>query len=221
MKNKNMLAAVLAAIMVLSIVALVPGALAGNDNKGNGAPSGQHYNLNLIGKDKIDILPNDDNNGHRIFVNLYKRTKISLEEGPFEVIDADGTDGKAVFQLPKPENTYVTDPATGEVTEFVPGAYEVYIRPLGKPGGNGNITTCAFDSEANETVCSTNNVILVREKGKSTFGDVTQELTTITYFDEESGKWITVDIFDESLEGYFWDYDNNGLRLVQLRFYPL
>ena len=153
--------------------------------------------------------------------NLYKRTKISLEVGPFEVIDADGTDGKAVFQLPKPENTVVTNSTTGEVTYFAPGAYEVYIRPLGKPGGKGNMTTCAIDPVSGEEVCSTNNVILVREKGKSTFGDVTQELTTITYFDEVSGKWITVDIFDDSLQEYFWDYDNNGLKIVQLRFYPL
>jgi hypothetical protein len=26
-------------------------------------------------------------------------------------------------------------------------------------------------------------------------------------------------LFDEALEGYFWDYDNNGLKLVQMRFY--
>jgi hypothetical protein len=29
-----------------------------------------------------------------------------------------------------------------------------------------------------------------------------------------------ISIFDPELYGYFWDYDNNGLRLVQLRFYP-
>ena len=220
MKNKCILAATLVAIMVLS-VAFLPGAVAGKDNNGNGAPNGQHYNLNLIGKDKTNILPNDDNNGHRIFVNLYKRSKITLKEGPFAVIDADATDGKATFQLPKPENTVVTDPDTGEVTYFAPGAYEVYIRPLGKPGGKSNMTTCMEDTVTGETVCSTNNVILVREKGKSTFGDVTKELTTITYWDEDSEEWITVDIFDDSLQEYYWDYDNNGMKIVQLRFYPL
>jgi hypothetical protein len=111
------------------------------------------------------------------------------------------------------------DPDTGDY--LGPGAYEVYIRPLGKPGGKGNITTCAYDPVEEEDVCSTNNVILARDKGKSTFGDVTKELTTITYDDEATGKTITVDIFDAALEGYFWDYDNNGLKIVQLRFYPL
>ena len=221
MKNKYILAATLAAIMVLSIVAFVPSALAGNDNNGNGAPSGQHYNLNLIGKDKTNILPNDDNNGHRIFVNLYKRSKITLEEGPFEVIDADATDGKATFQLPKPENQY-----DAEGNYLAPGAYEVWIRPLGKPGGNGDITTCAIDPVSGEEVCSTNNVILVRDKGKSTFGDVTKELTTITYCVEYDTGGIcidydTVDIFDPILEDYLWSFNNNGLKIVQLRFYPL
>jgi hypothetical protein len=28
-------------------------------------------------------------------------------------------------------------------------------------------------------------------------------------------------IFDEEFQEYFWDFDNHGLRLVQLRFYPI
>jgi hypothetical protein len=28
-------------------------------------------------------------------------------------------------------------------------------------------------------------------------------------------------IFDSAFYQYFWDFDYNGLRLVQLRFYPL
>jgi hypothetical protein len=186
------------------------------EGKGNGAPSGYHYNLNLIGKDKDDILQNDDNNGHRIFVKLYGKSKIYLKEGPFEVIDADATDGRATFQLPKPENQY-----DSEGNYLAPGAYEVWARPVGKPGRNGIITTCATDPDTGEEVCSTNNYIIVREKGKSTFGDVTKELTTVTYYDTILEDWITVDIFDEQLEDYFWQYDNNGLKVVQLRFYPL
>ena len=30
-----------------------------------------------------------------------------------------------------------------------------------------------------------------------------------------------VPLFDDHLGGYFWDYDNNGIRLAQLRFYPV
>ena len=29
----------------------------------------------------------------------------------------------------------------------------------------------------------------------------------------------TVGLFDPCLQGYFWQYDNNGLKLLQVRFY--
>jgi len=29
----------------------------------------------------------------------------------------------------------------------------------------------------------------------------------------------TVSLFDPCLQGFFWDYDNNGLKLLQVRFY--
>lgn len=227
MRNEYVIATMLAAIMVFSVVVFAPAAMAGNNGNGNGAPSGAHYNLNLIGKDKTDILPNDANNGHRIFVNLKGKSKINLQEGDFAVIDADATDGKGIFQLPKPENTVVTDPVTGEVTSFEPGAYTVWIRAVGTPGGSGTLETCATDPDliaadatADGYVCSEYNVILARDKGKQTFGDVTQELTTVTYYDSLLDKYITVDIFDEQLEGYLWEFNNNGLKVVQLRFYP-
>lgn len=28
-------------------------------------------------------------------------------------------------------------------------------------------------------------------------------------------------LFDPRLEDYFWEYDNNGLKLLQLRFYEI
>jgi len=31
----------------------------------------------------------------------------------------------------------------------------------------------------------------------------------------------TVSLFDPVLQDFFWQYSNNGLRLLQLRFYPL
>ncbi len=183
---------------------------------GNGAPSGGHYNLNLIGKDKTDILPSDTNNGHRIFVNLYGRSNIYLQNGTdFAVIDADATDGRGAFQMPAPNNQY------DSLGNYIgPGNYTVWIRAVGKPGGSGVITTCAIDPLTLEEVCSTDNVILMRTKGQQKFTDVTKELTTITYYNTTLGKYVTVDIFDPSLYGYLWDYDNNGLKTVQLRFYP-
>ncbi len=212
MKRRNL---VIATSLVLLAAVGMYGVLA----TGNGAQSGAHYNLNLIGKDKTDILPNDANSGHRIFVNEYGRSDIYLQQGEFAVIDADATDGKGLFQLPAPNNIY------DENGNYVgPGNYKVYVRELGKPHRDGLLTTCAeYYNETTlqiERVCSTGNVILFRDTGKPRFRDVTQQLTTITYYNTTLGKWVTVDIFDDDFQDYLWQYDNNGLKIVQLRFYP-
>jgi len=81
-----------------------------------------------------------------------------------------------------------------------------------------------------DTVCSTENEVFVRGTGKSSFKNVTQALTTIVIDAvSESAAFaacggtnqasIRVNLFDPCLEDYFWRYDNNGLRLLQIRFY--
>lgn len=183
---------------------------------GNGAPSGAHYNLNIIGvpKAKTGDMTNDD--GRRIFVNLGNKTgdpvttKILLSQstdGTFQVLDANGTDGKASFRLP------------------APGTYTIWARPLGKPGGQAKVTTCAIDPLTGEEVCSTSFEVFVRGTGQSSFKDVTYNLTTIV-LDPSLTDLITacggstVSLFSPCLQGYFWNYDSNGLKLLQLRFYP-
>lgn len=189
---------------------------------GNGAISGPHYNLNLIGVKKTDQLPNDLNSGARIFVNLVGNSKIYLTQGDtFDVLDADATDGRAEFMLPAPENMY--DPVTGAY--IGPGNYLVFIRPVGKPGGNGKISTCGENTDAltgvTETLCSLDNVTLIRKKGKSAFQDVTRQLTTVYYYNTTTMTYERVDIFDPAFQDYLWSYDNQGMKNVQLRFYPI
>src|SRR5262249_35267190 len=67
------------------------------------ALSGPHYNLNIIGvpKDKSADMTGSD--GHRIFVPLDGKADIELAQGDFQVLDANGTDGTASFQLPNPD----------------------------------------------------------------------------------------------------------------------
>jgi len=60
---------------------------------GNGAPSGAHYNLNIIGVQKNKTVDMTGNSGHRIFVPLWGNAKILLTEGDYAVLDANGTDG--------------------------------------------------------------------------------------------------------------------------------
>ena len=136
---------------------------------GNGSPSGSHYNLNIIGVPKGKSADLTGNLGHRIFVPLTGKTKILLSEGStFQVLDANGTDGSAAFQLPNP------DPDNSGIT-----TYSVYARALGKPGGAAQIATCATDPVTGEEVCSTLNYLSVRSKGKSTFTNVSKELLYI------------------------------------------
>ena len=191
---------------------------------GNGGLSGSHYNLNIIGVDNGKNPNMAAGSGNVIFVGLGTgkstvTTNILLSQstdGSFGVLDKNGTDGQASFELP------------------APGGYTVWARALGAPGDSAKITTCASDVAGNgavaDTVCSTENEVFVRGTGKSSFKDVTQALTTIVIDAvSESAAFaacggnnqtsIRVNLFDPCLEGYFWRYDNNGLRLLQIRFY--
>ena len=65
------------ALLCTLVISLSYGvAFAGQDETGNGAPSGAHYNLNIIGVSKDKSADMDGNNGHRIFVPLSKKAKI-------------------------------------------------------------------------------------------------------------------------------------------------
>jgi|ERR1041384_4660736 hypothetical protein len=177
---------------------------------GNGVPSGPHYDLNIIGvpKDKTADMTGD--NGHRIFVPLDGNVKILLTEGPFQVLDANGTDNTpAAFQLPNPDST--NSGAT---------LYSVYARALGKPGGKSFLVTCGLDSLGTQ-FCSTDTAFFVRSKGKQSFTNVSKELLYIYADINGDGIIDRVPLFDSSLQSYFWDYDNNGLKLLQLRFYDV
>ncbi|MGI0041575.1 MAG: hypothetical protein ACRD94_06390 [Nitrosopumilaceae archaeon] len=181
-------------------------AFAGN---GNGAPSGPHYNLNIIGVPKDKTADMTGNNGHRIFVPLSGSCKINLSPGDFKVLDANCTDGPSAFQLPNPDTN--NDGTT---------SYSVYARALGKPGGSSITTTC-FTDAAGDRFCSVFTMVLVRDTGQSKFTNVSRELLFVFLDTDGDG---TVDVrkalFSDAAD-YFWDYDNNGLKLAQLRFYEI
>ena len=128
------------------------------------------------------------------------------------------------FQLPaNPFTCAVTDPECLN-TDPTFQEYLVFVRALGAPGGKATITTCETDLTTLEVVCSTENVVLVRSAGRSKFRNVTKQLTTLcldTVADGVIACDTRVGIFEDDLHSFFWDFDNNGLRLAQLRFYPL
>jgi len=227
---------------LLFLAGLTLVAAPGYAQTGNGAPSGAHYNLNIIGMKAEDTedckkAPMTDSNRHTIFVDLdftdptpkqptpiaslNRRNKIYLQEGPFQVIDGNACDGdEAIFQLPLQEC------ATATVETVSDCAYDVYIRGLGSPQGSPSavITTCGISPAGDEFQCSLESVTVTRTKQKSSFTNVTKELTTLCIdtiddgvFDGQCDERVV--LFGDDFAQYFWDYDNNGLRLAQLRFY--
>ena len=76
-------------------------------------------------------------------------------------------------------------------------------------------------------------VTVERKPGKQKFVDVTGELLTVMYevtveYDSDGDDVldktlvfeVRIPIFDDILENEFWEYDNDGLKLLQMRFYP-
>ena len=233
-------------IVVLALTfAGLPGARSAvvSATTGNGAPNGTHYNLNIIGVPHDKTADMNNNNGGRIFVQLFggdtagslagktlaqfsKVNKIFLAPAPvgesFQVLDANATDSNgALFQLP-PD---------------VSANWKVWARALGKPDGWSDTTTCAMTAGADlvlgtaddEVVCSMSTLTMTRTKNAK-FTDVSSDLLFITITVVGSTTLSTclggatgtqtLPLFDPCLQGYFWNYDNHGLKLLQLRFYP-
>jgi hypothetical protein len=192
---------------------------------GNGAPSGAHYTLNIIGVPKDKSANFNGGNGSRIFVDLGKtgaaaNTRINLTEGEFAVLDANGTDGVAAFQLPNP------DPDGDGTT-----AYSVYVRALGKPGGKATMQSCYEDATgtwcAVDFVGGVEPITIERTKGGvAKFTNVSKDLLYVDYCTAwDAGGVCTsvsqIALFSNSLLSYYWSYDNEGLKLAQLRFYEV
>lgn len=213
----NMLAQVASfTVLALSTAACMVGDGADGDgdvtviaghSTGNGALSGTHYQVNIIGVSNTKNVNLSGGSGARIFVALNGTTKINLQEGPFGVLDANGTDGTALFQLPNP------DPDGDGVT-----AYSVYARALGTPGGMSTTTTCAYDKDGT-LVCSEESMVLIRGSGGSKFTNVSRDLLYVIADLDGDGVVEKTPLFSDALQDYYWNYDNNGLRNAQLRFY--
>ena len=250
MKKLLLLLAGAAAVLGAAILSF-PG-FAQQTITGNGAPSGAHYDLNIIGVTKAKAPPLTGSDRHTIFVPLVSDqgaadtdvasgADIFLTQGPFTVCDGNAFDAAydcngtqianqgAVFQLPCNLNiatatgtTLLPCPATGAVA-----SYTVWGRAVGKPGGSSSITTCATDIVTNTVVCSvdSNVAVFVRKSGKPVFSDVTNQLTSIVTpagactTATIKGGTCTVSLFAAGFQNFFWDYDNNGNKLLQLRFY--
>jgi len=227
------------AVLLLNAPYSASTALAQN---GNHAPSGPHYNLNIIGVTNGKNPPLTGSDRHTIFVPLVSDqtgdpdtlasdgAPILLTPGPFTVCDGNAFDPAvdcngntvsklgAVFQLPC--NNLNTLGVVVPCTSSGPGSiasYQVWARVLGTPGGNGTITLCAFDQTTSTEVCNTDEILMRNKANK--FTDITKTLTTLVGATGPGGIVGNYPLFASGFSGFFWDYDNNGNKLLQLRFY--
>jgi hypothetical protein len=215
MKHLRTLIAVIPAVVFLATGCGegIEGTLTQDLSAGETKLFGAHYNLNIIGVPKTKSADMTGNDGRRIFVGLgsdsqVSSTKINLSEGPFNVLDANGTDGTAAFQLPNP------DPDNSGTT-----TYSVFARALGKPGGSSKTTTCLTD-ETGTTYSSIYSMVLTRDSGPSKFTNVSKQLLYVYYDSDGDGKVDTRSpLFYDPLADYFGQYDNSGLKRAALRFY--
>ena len=208
---------------------------------GNPCPGDKEYQFNIIGVAKNKNPDMTGNNGHRIFVNLNGKSKIymtgdtdpnadDLQCGDkFQITDsnATGPNGSATLVAP-------CDPLTAD--NLNPSVcFDVYATPLGGPGGKATVdVVCEFDDtcigcDIDGGSCATGNIdiSLSRGKGKPVQKDITGVFRASGCIDVDgseecdsgdisfNNEWI----FNiEQLVEYYWDYDNDGLRLTQIRF---
>ena len=188
-------------------------ALAGveNNDKNGWQVNGAHYNLNIIAKDRhADV---GDSYGHTLFVKDDGKTQIYMTQGDeFKVLDRNGLKGSAEFQI-------------------APGHYNVYAIARGKPNGKVNISAFGnfTDEELGTKLIPFGYVNLNRTTKKPQSENINElfyvDVTLCTSVDEngtcnESVVYTDFWVFDieEYLE-YYWIYNNDNLKLLQVRFY--
>jgi hypothetical protein len=198
--KKRLYALIIGAVIVTSLL-MCSTAYAG---VGSSIPvNGQHYNLNIIGKEKHGDV--GDSNGHTMFVKEYGRTQIYMTQGDeFKVLDRNGLKGSAEFQI-------------------APGFYDVYAVALGKPNKNvqidawGNFTD--YTDVNGHVIIPLGSVDLTREKGKK---PQSVDISYLFYVDVTVNNTLYQNYWVfaiPELNEYCWNYTNNGLKLLQVRFY--
>lgn len=174
-----------------------------------------------------------------------------FEGDDFAVLDKNATDGAGSFQLPPPDlDPYlIGDPGSADTVSaysvFVrplgkPGGWATIttcaeLLDSGFAGLLPGTFVKVLNRQEGSAYCSVEQVgadILTRESGQSKFTNVTAQLLTIVFRVEvlvevEPGVfetqvvYVRVPIFDDIIQGEYWEYDNHGLKLCQVRFYDV
>ena len=175
---------------------------------GVGNTGGGCFNMEIIAL-KAKNSDMTGTNGHSLFILQNGTTKINLQEGDFNIVDRNGTDGTARFSLPSP------DPTNSGTT-----VYSVFMRLLGKPGSTLDMSTCASDATG-ALFCSQDTISMKRITGTSKFINVSQQLLYIYADINADGVIDRVPLFDSRLSEFFWNADSTGRMHAQVRFCPV
>jgi hypothetical protein len=108
------------------------------------------------------------------------------------------------------------DPAEVSLPIAVATNYDLYIKLIGKPDEATAASLCA-DLELDETedfVCNIGSV-RVRSSGQNPYVDVTDELLYL-----DTADYGVVPVFDERLEGWFWDWSATSKAKSRIVFVP-
>jgi len=139
---KKLLVTAMAVVLTLSLVIGSSVIMAGN---GNNAPTGKHYNLNIIGVPNQKNTNFDGGNGSRIFILRTGTTSFYVNGGnSYQVLDHDGTDGTV--------GTGIGDPGIIFPWNFSSGKWQVdiWVRLVGPMDTNNklDIETAYWDGFA-------------------------------------------------------------------------
>jgi hypothetical protein len=209
----------------------------GNSLDGN---NGTHYNLNIIGVPKGKTADMTGSDRHTIFVPLntegtevLKGVKISYVTGDsFQVLDGNATDADgALIQVPY---EYCDDLAAG-CEDLL--SYNVFAVALGKPGGYALVEAhCDYNKPVvgGDGTCESTllqgSFDVTRTKGQPKPVNITNVFRASGCLDLgglvgvcDTGDLVFNNIWIFNIPyllDYFWDYQNTGLKLMQVRFYP-
>lgn len=194
------------------------------------SPGGKNNHLKNSEKNKIYLC--NSTNGDNDY-NKDGRCDAWRTDNPdqFGVIDANATnDDGALFGIP--------DPCAGEdSTDGCTPRYAIWARAK-TGGGSATITTCAeeeYTGDDNDIWCGDNGIELTRRSDRQAI-EVTDNLLymglTIDGTEDDLQNCIEgtsgvdygtndydIYLFDRCFENYFWNYDNKGLKNLELRFY--
>jgi hypothetical protein len=190
--KKPIFAAVLMMFFLMSVI--TPVLAVKPLNKGNLAPSGQHYNLNIIG------VPNEMNDnfnggqGSRIFVSRTGTTSFYVHGGTsYQILDRDGTDGSVGSSRTAPGIIFPYDAGATPTWRV-----QIYVRLLGPKDSSVKWKSYYYDGT---------EYIL--------FSDFTINRERPSKFSLKTGQLLA-----DGYEDILWEmYDKTNFRILQMRIY--